>query len=135
MSVPKPSLGFPEPTDASADVHVNVYALGGSLVMALPAEVYDRSMGTLQERVLVEIERRGSRGLVIDLATVDLVDRFLAEAVLDLGRMAALLGARSVVTGVRSEVAAVLATLGFDSGETTFAGSVEDALALLGDER
>lgn len=130
-----PPRGHVGPASGFAELRVNAYTLRDNVVVALPSEVYDRSIGAMQECVLSEIERRAARGLVIDLTSVDLVDRFLVQAVLDLAQMASLLGARAVVTGVHPEVAAVLSTLGFDSGDTTFAGSVEDALAQLDHER
>ncbi len=111
---------------------MHMYTLRDVLVVALPPAVYDHAVQDLQTDILTQIAETSAAVLIIDVAPVDLIDRFFAQTMLDLCKMAALLGAHPIITGIDSPTAAVLATFGLDMPDLDLVGSVSDALAQLG---
>ena len=84
------------------------------LLVSVRAELTDREARELQARLLEEIARRRARGLLMDLSGLDVVDSFLERVIRDTAAMAALMGARTAVVGMRPAVAVTLAELGLE---------------------
>ncbi|WP_437925306.1 STAS domain-containing protein [Sorangium sp. So ce291] len=85
-------------------------------------------------RRVVEVLSRGiaerrTRIAIIDLTGVDELDPPSVEALLEAVRVAGLLGARVVLTGIRPEVAGRLAAGGADVGRLSVKGSLQSGIA------
>ncbi|MGK3985884.1 STAS domain-containing protein [Sorangium sp. So ce136] len=85
-------------------------------------------------RRVVEVLSRGiaerrTRIAIIDLTGVDELDPPSVEALLEVVRVAGLLGARVVLTGIRPEVAGRLAAGGADIGRLSVKGSLQSGIA------
>ncbi|XXT17154.1 STAS domain-containing protein [Sorangium sp. So ce429] len=85
-------------------------------------------------RRVVEVLSRGiaerrTRIAIIDLTGVDELDPRSVEALLEAVRVAGLLGARVVLTGIRPEVAGRLAAGGADVGRLSVKGSLQSGIA------
>ena len=71
-------------------------------------------------------------GLVLDLTAVWMVDSHLCSVLSNLGRAAALLGARTVISGMRPEIAMTLQAMGIELGGLETTRALEAALESLG---
>ncbi|WP_437753625.1 STAS domain-containing protein [Sorangium sp. So ce1389] len=85
-------------------------------------------------RRVVEVLSRGiaerrTRIAIVDLTGVDELDPPSVEALLEAVRVAGLLGARVVLTGIRPEVAGRLAAGGADVGRLSVKGSLQSGIA------
>ncbi|AUX44472.1 anti-anti-sigma factor [Sorangium cellulosum] len=92
----------------------------GILDSARTAEVMD----TLLDAVV----RTGARYAILDLTGVEMVDTKTASYLLDLVRVIRLLGAEGIVTGIRSNVAQTIVSLGIDLNSITTLSNLRAAL-------
>lgn len=87
-------------------------------VLALPiiGIVDSKRSADMMERLLEEVVLRQAQFVIIDITGVELVDTATADRFLKLVTAVEFLGARCMLTGVRSAVAQTLAALGVDLG-------------------
>lgn len=111
---------------------IPILRLGGVLLVTVHVELRDELAQALQADVLAAIEKDGAVGLVIDISGLDMVDTYVARILAETGQMARLMGTRTVLVGMRPEVAATLMRMGFEMGGVRTALNVEDGLAILG---
>lgn len=82
------------------------------LIISLQGDLSDRDIDMLRERILAEIKQTGSKGLILDITALEVVDSFMARSLSSIADMATLLGANSVVVGIQPAVALTLVELG-----------------------
>ncbi len=70
--------------------------------------------------------------MLIDISRVEIIDSFVARALMELSTMAQLLGARVVVAGMRPAVAITLVELGIELKGVETALNAEQGMAALG---
>jgi rsbT antagonist protein RsbS len=114
---------------------VPVLRLGSNLLVALQGELEDAVAEAMQQDLLAAIERSGARGLILDISGLAVVDSYVARVLVDTGRMARLMGATTVLVGMRPEVAATLVQMGFAMDGVETALDVEQGLAALSPHR
>jgi rsbT antagonist protein RsbS len=110
---------------------IPILRIGSNLLATIQVELRDTSAQAFQHDVLEAIEKYKAKGLVIDITALDTVDTFVARILTDTGRMAALMGTRTVLVGMRPEVAATLVRMGFNMQGVHTALNIEEGLALL----
>ena len=111
---------------------IPVLRVGKTLLITVQTELHDTVAEKFQEDVLTAIERSGARGLLIDITGLDMVDSYVARILAETGRMAHLMGAATVLVGMRPEVAATLVRMGYAMEGVKTALNVDEGLALLG---
>jgi len=110
---------------------IPILRIGTTLLASIQVELRDTSAQAFQQDVLKAIEKSRSRGLIIDITGLDMVDTFVARILTDTGRMAKLMGTETVLVGMRPEVAATLVRMGFSMQGVYTALNVDEGLALL----
>lgn len=110
---------------------IPILRIGTTLLASIQVELRDTSAQAFQQDVLKAIEKSRSRGLIIDITGLDMVDTFVARILTDTGRMAKLMGTETVLVGMRPEVAATLVRMGFSMQGVQTALNVDEGLALL----
>jgi rsbT antagonist protein RsbS len=111
--------------------HIPILRIGTTLLASIQIELRDTTARAFQEDVLRAIEKSRSRGLIIDITGLDMVDTFVARILTDTGRMAKLMGTETVLVGMRPEVAATLVRMGFSMQGVHTALNVDEGMALL----
>lgn len=101
------------------------------LVASVQATLHDRVAMQFMDEVLQRIHEIGARGLVLDLAALDVVDSFIAKLTGDMAEMAARLGAPVVVTGLQPAVAVALVELGVELRGVITALNLEKGIKIL----
>ena len=101
------------------------------LMVTMPADPDDATVGELQEQVLGALDHHKANGLVLDISAVDTLDSFFARMVAETSEMVALMGSQTVVAGMRPSVAITATQLGLDLGNAKTALDVDCALDLL----
>jgi rsbT antagonist protein RsbS len=110
---------------------IPILRVGSNLLTTIHIELNDSIAEAFQEDVLTMIERTGVKGLVVDISALESVDTYVARVLADTGRMAKLMGARTVLVGMRPEVAATLVGMGYSMTGVETALDVDEGLALL----
>jgi rsbT antagonist protein RsbS len=102
------------------------------LLVPLQGEMTDDVASRLMTEVLERIYRDGSMGLVIDITGLWIIDSHLCSVLSQISDSAALMGARSVICGMKPEIALTLETMGVHLDNITSSLDLEGALSLLG---
>lgn len=110
---------------------VPIVRLGDALIATVQEELYDRDALRLQEDLGALLERTGARGVLLDLSVVQTVDSFLASVIGNVAAMARLMGAETVVAGIRPAVAVTLVELGLELRGVQTVLDAEKGLVLL----
>jgi anti-anti-sigma regulatory factor len=88
--------------------------LPGVLIAPLIGSLDDERIALLNDNVLGAIAVDGMRDVIFDVTGVPVVDTQVARGILDIAAAARLLGARTMLVGVRPEVAQTVISLGID---------------------
>jgi rsbT antagonist protein RsbS len=110
---------------------IPILRLGRVLLATIQVELRDNVAKAFQEDVLTALETRGMRGVVIDISGLETVDTYVARILAETGRMAKLMGAETVLVGMRPEVAATLVRMGYSLEGVRAALNLQEGLALL----
>lgn len=124
------------PTEVPTAPHVplpaSILSQGPNLIVSIHAALDDEQLERLQRDLLERVGRDRSRGILIDVAALDVLDSFAARTLADLAYMAQLRGARTVVVGIAPDVAMTLVRLGVRIPLTQTALDLEEGLEWLG---
>jgi rsbT co-antagonist protein RsbR len=109
----------------------------GAGIVALPVigNLDGRRAATIMDELLAMIAQTQSQYAILDLTGVEVVDTQTADHLLKIVRSVNLLGARSVVTGIRPAVAQAMTALGFDLSGIVTRSNLREGLELCMRER
>jgi rsbT antagonist protein RsbS len=93
---------------------VPIIRIGSILVATVQEDLSDRDAIDLQTELIQTIERTEAQGVLIDLSTVDMIDSFLGRLIGEIAVGSRLMGAETVVVGLRPAVALTLVELGIE---------------------
>ncbi len=110
---------------------IPILMIGKNVVVPIQTELDDIGAKKMQEQVLYRIEKTGASGLVIDVSAVSIIDSFLGRILVDTSKMAKLMGAESVIVGMKKEVVLTLIQLGLRMKTLKTALNLEDGLKVL----
>jgi rsbT antagonist protein RsbS len=116
--------------DTSSEV--SILSQGPYLVASVHTALDDTQMVRFRHDLIDAVARRGARGVIIDVAALDVLDSLGSRTVHDIVEMARLHGARTVVVGIRPDVAFAMVRLGTGVGTIHAAQDLDEALDLLG---
>jgi rsbT antagonist protein RsbS len=106
---------------------------GPYLIASLQAELTDTDLLELQDALVEQVGRLRSRGVILDVTTLDVMDSFATRTLRNIVQAVGLRGAEAVIAGIRPEVALAMVQLGLDQRlshvRTTL--DLEEALAML----
>ena len=114
-----------------ASESISVIKLRDLLLVTVPPDPGDETISALQEQVLRAMAQHEAKGLVLDISTVQTLDSFFARTVAETVQMVALMGGRTVLAGMRANVAVTATQLGLTVGNALTALDVDRALDLL----
>ncbi len=77
------------------------------------------------------VGRQRARGVIIDVAALDVLDSFGSRTLQDIAEMARLRGARTVIVGIQPDVAFAMVRLGMGASAIPTALDLEEGLAFL----
>ena len=109
---------------------IPILRIGRTLLASIQIELHDTVVDAFQNDVLEEIEKTGANGLIIDISALETVDSYVARMLANTGKMAKLMGAETVIVGMRPAVAATLVRMGYLMDGIRTALSLEEGLQL-----
>ena len=111
---------------------VSILRQGAYLIASIHTALDDTQMLMFRDDLIEQIGRYRSRGVVIDVAALDVLDSFGARTLRTIAEMARLRGAETVIVGIQPDVAFTMVSLGMDTGDVPTALDLEEGLAYLG---
>jgi rsbT antagonist protein RsbS len=112
--------------------HIPIIKLWQLLLVQLQGTMTDSIAAQLTTEVLDRIHTEGSSGLIIDITGLWIVDSHLCAVLSDLSTAASLMGARTLISGMKPEIALTLETMGVELKGVRTTLNLEGALHLLG---
>jgi rsbT antagonist protein RsbS len=105
------------------------------LIVPLPDPVSEGFFKDLSHRLLTFLRSEGVRGVVLDLSSVEIMDRHDFEQIHRVWQTTHLMGTPLVMAGLKPGVAAAWSLLSVADAWACCALSVEQAMALLGGDK
>lgn len=110
---------------------VSILRQGPTLIASIHTALDDTEMVRFQQDLISQIGRHRSRGVIIDVAALDVLDSFGARTLRTIAEMARLRGATTVIVGIQPDVAFAMVELGLDTGTTRTVLDLEEGLDYL----
>jgi rsbT antagonist protein RsbS len=110
---------------------VSILRQGLYLIASIHTALDDTQMVRFREDLVEQIGRHRSRGVIIDVAALDVLDSFGARTLRTIADMARLRGAATVIVGIQPDVAYAMVSLGMDPTTLETALDLEEGLAHL----
>jgi rsbT antagonist protein RsbS len=101
------------------------------LLVTIQVDMHDRLAMTLQDDLTEQIVRHRTRGVLIDISSLEVVDSFIGRMIGNIAAMSRVLDAETVVVGMRPAVAITLVELGLSLPGVRTALSVDKGMDLL----
>jgi len=110
---------------------VSILRQGHYLIASINTALDDSQMIRFQQDLIEQIGHHRSRGVIIDVAALDVLDSFGSLSLRNIAEMARLRGALTVIVGVQPDVAFAMVELGMGTGSVHTALDLEEGLVYL----
>src|SRR5437868_14882872 len=104
---------------------------GDVLIACLQAEPTDRDLEQLRDELAEKVGRFKSRGVVLDVSVLDVMDSFATRTMRAIAETARLRGAETVIVGIQPDVAIAMVQLGLTLDGVLTALDFEEGLERL----
>jgi rsbT antagonist protein RsbS len=111
-------------------LRVSILTQGSYLIASIHTALDDGQLLRFQQDLVARIGAQRSRGVIIDVAALDVLDSFGSRTLRDIARMSRLRGAETVIVGIAPELAVSMVRLGLHLDLPT-ALDLEEGLAYL----
>ncbi len=110
---------------------VAIHAVRGIVVASVQTDLTEPVLARFQDELLSLIHRIGAGGVVIDLSGIDLLDSIEFYGLRRILKMAELLGARTILSGLRPGIVSSLVDANADTDGIEATLQMDDAIALI----
>jgi rsbT antagonist protein RsbS len=101
------------------------------LIASIHTALDDSQLIRFQRDLIERVGQDRSRGVIIDVAALDVLDSFATRTLRNIAEMAALRGAVTVIVGIHPEIAFAMVQLGMNLGALRTALDLDEGLATL----
>ncbi len=101
------------------------------LIASIQAALTDADLKHLRDALVSQVGEYRSRGVIVDVTALDVMDSFAVRTLRDLAHMTRLRGAETVIVGIQPEVAFAMTQLGLRLEGVAAALDLEEGLAYL----
>lgn len=110
---------------------IPILKVGDCLLVTIQVDMHDELAMKLQEDLTGQIAKYASRGVLIDISSLEIVDSFIGRMLANIAAMSRVLDAQTVLTGMQPAVAITLVELGMSLPGIKTALNVERGMELL----
>ena len=110
---------------------VPILKQGAYLIASVQSALSDADLLELRNELVEKVGRFRSRGVIVDVTAMDVMDSFASRTLRDIAHMIRLRGAETVIVGVQPEVAFTMVQLGLTLEGVATALDLEEGLAFL----
>jgi rsbT antagonist protein RsbS len=111
---------------------VPILKQGDVLIACIQAALTDHDLVQLKNELADKVGRLRSRGVVIDVSALDVMDSFATRTLRGIAETTKLRGAETVIVGIQPDVALAMVQLGLALEGIPTALDLEEGLELLG---
>src|SRR5918999_1525087 len=104
---------------------------GQYLIATIQSALTDSEVLKLQDDIADQVGKFRSRGVILDVSGLDVIDSFVSRALHAMAITAKLRGANAVIVGIRPEVAFAIVQMGLTLEGVLTALDLEEGLAVL----
>jgi rsbT antagonist protein RsbS len=101
------------------------------LIASIQAALTDADLLQLRDALVTQVGTYRSRGVIVDVTALDVMDSFAVRTLRDLAHMIRLRGAETVIVGIQPEVSFAMVQLGLTLEGVSTALDLEEGLAYL----
>jgi rsbT antagonist protein RsbS len=123
----------PELPGTAEPLRVSILTQGPYLIVSIHTALDDSQLTRLQEDLIEQVGRQRSRGIIVDVSSLDVLDSFATRTLTQLAHVARLRGAETVIVGIAPEVAISMVQLSLQSDFTHTALDLEEGIHRLGE--
>jgi rsbT antagonist protein RsbS len=110
---------------------IPILKMGNFLLVTIQVDLYDKLALNLESDLINMVNKHNSRGVLIDISAVTIVDSFMGRIIGNIAQMSKILDAETVVVGMQPAVAITLVELGLPLKGVHTALNVEKGMDLL----
>ena len=110
---------------------VPILKQGPYLIATIQSALTDADLLELRDALVGKVGRLRSRGVIVDVTALDVLDSFASRTIRDLAHMIRLRGADTVIVGIQPEVAFAMVQLGLTLEGVATALDLEEGLLFL----
>lgn len=112
-------------------MEVPILKQGSYLIASIQSALSDNDLTQLRDALVAQVGKLRSRGVIVDVTALDVVDSFATRTLRDIAQMIRLRGAEMVIVGIQPEVAFSLVRLGLKLEGVSTALDLEEGLLYL----
>ncbi len=112
-------------------MQVPILKQGNYLIASIQSALTDSDLSELRDALVDQVGLYRSKGVIIDLTALDVLDSFATRTLRDTAHMIRLRGAETVIVGMQPEVAFAMVQLGLSLEGVSTALDFEEGLAYL----
>jgi len=110
---------------------VPILKQGSFLIASIQSALTDTDLVQLRDALVGQVGSYRSRGVIVDVTALDVLDSFASRTLRDLAHMVRLRGAETVIVGIQPEVAFTMVRLGLTLEGVATALDLEEGLFYL----
>ncbi len=110
---------------------VPILKQGAVLIASVQSALTDADLLELRNALVQMVGKYRSRGVIVDVTAMDVMDSFASRTLRDIAHMIRLRGAETVIVGIQPEVAFTMVQLGLTLEGVATALDLEEGLAFL----
>ncbi len=110
---------------------IPILKLGEILLVTIQVDFHDRSALALQEDLTQKIVDYSSKGVLIDISALEIVDSFMGRVLGNIAKTSRLLDCNTVLVGMQPAIAITITELGITLKGIHTALTAEDGIELL----
>jgi rsbT antagonist protein RsbS len=114
---------------------VAILRQGDVLIASVQSDLSDSQVLALRDELADRVGRLRARGIVVDVAALDVIDSFVARSLRSIAITARLRGADTIVVGIQPDVAIAMVQFDLNLQPLQTALDLDEALAILGQEQ
>ena len=110
---------------------IPILRMGEFLLVTIQVDMHDQLALKLQDDLSNAINKNASKGVLIDISALEMVDSFIGRMIADISGIGRILDAETILVGMQPAVAITLVELGLSLPGVATALNVERGMALL----
>ena len=116
-------------------MQVPILKQGDYLIASIQAALSDADLRQLQDDLVHRVSLLRSRGVIIDVTALDVLDSFACRTLSGITQMTRLRGAQTVIVGIQPEVAFAMVQMGLRMEGVATMLDLEEGLAWLSGQK
>jgi rsbT antagonist protein RsbS len=110
---------------------VAILRRGDYLIASIQSDLTDSEVVALRDNLLERVGASRTRGVVVDVTSLDVIDSFVARALHEIAVSARLRGAQTVIAGIQPDVAMAMVHFNLNLEQLRTALDLDEALETL----